>query len=451
MTYHVSMAVHGTVTADHGEHFLVSLNGDQKTSAYMLRAPGFSIGSKVKAFVFQVQADESLLLKSWLATQEEANRVQALPFPSGAIASVPIDFQDYSINYAIEQQLTPQKAEAMAEIAAACLETGDLHKGLKAIALAVAVDSARPDWKAILDEYIGRIGQGHLNIPINAYPWTLLEPITVYANLRNQQESIDSNGRPSPDREATAVNNSISRLLCHPYSRRKYFENWVLPWLDAHTIEFLGATKLNGLFGTFLYPCQEGTELTNVQRQHLLLAHQQLSLILATLPFDHRLHGLKVMTLRKLGHYEEAIAEAITGYKQEPGWHTAVAVANAARYGGNVVQTIRYLVRAARHDQTDVTALLDLGDIFLEAERWHTALKFYERSLAISAKHKWATPSAEFCRYKISGDKQHLRKLKTMVKGYSDSCGVDQVLSGCGNHTRLDRAQRAFYLLGKLA
>src|SRR5262245_50137984 len=57
----------------------------------------------------------------------------------------------------IKNLLTEEDAARMACIARDCLGTGDLQRGIQAIALAVAVDSGRAEWRQLLDRYMDHV------------------------------------------------------------------------------------------------------------------------------------------------------------------------------------------------------------------------------------------------------------------------------------------------------
>ena len=170
-----------------------------------------------------------------------------------------------------------------------------------------------------------------------------------------------------------------------------------------------------------------------------------------------RLHGgneqlftLKLMILGKAGRFEEAIGLARRAYAESPDWATAITAANALRRAGDREGAAEMFRAAARHDPADVSALLDLGDLFLEGEQWEPALKSYEEALGREKGQPWAVPSAHYCRYRLTGDKRWLRKLRALAEEPADECGVAGLLARMmGGYAPDDRRRRARELLDR--
>ena len=78
----------------------------------------------------------------------------------------------------------------------------------------------------------------------------------------------------------------------------------------------------------------------------------------------------------------------------------AIAAANAYRRAGDLIRAAQIFNDAARLDPKDVTALLEVGDIHLEAGRFARALEAYGEALQREPEHPWAAPSASYCRYR---------------------------------------------------
>jgi tetratricopeptide (TPR) repeat protein len=157
------------------------------------------------------------------------------------------------------------------------------------------------------------------------------------------------------------------------------------------------------------------------------------------------------MLLSKNGRYDEAIVFAERRYHQSPSWDSAVGAANAARRAGDWDRAADMFARGAEHDPTDVTCLLEVGDIRIEQERWAEALASYEKALAREAENGWALPSAFFCRHQLAIQGNWLASLHELANQEGCTCGMEdcltEIFGGYGVSRSIERAQ---YLLGKL-
>jgi tetratricopeptide (TPR) repeat protein len=337
----------------------------------------------------------------------------------------------------VQSLLTPEHAERMAEVARTCLARGNLQRGIQAIALAVAVDPGRPDWRHTLDQYMDEVArdEGTL-LPDLASPWFLFNPLRAYLAMRRGRlgEELDY---------LTGV--------VHSFPQRQYLEHWVLPWLDSRSMRELGVAGLRNIFAALLRRYPEADQLTAQQQEYLQLAVRQMRRAERLLGFDEKLLVLRLMALGKLGRFAAAVREAKAAHDAHPGWHTAVAAANALRRGGRPLDAVPYFRLASRYDARDVSALLEIGDIYLIGGEWKRAITSYQRALRRRPRHPWAIPSIAFCQYRLTGDRKFLTQLRRLARSRGDTCRVADFLAGLqGDHGPGSRGQRAQELLAVL-
>lgn len=160
---------------------------------------------------------------------------------------------------------------------------------------------------------------------------------------------------------------------------------------------------------------------------------------------------LRPMLLSKNGRYQEALSWAEQRYQESPNWETAVAAANAARRAGDLERAAGMFAKGSEHDPKDVTCFLEVGDIRLEQDRWADALEAYERALAKEAEHRWALPSAFYCRHRLGFEGDWLASLREVANREGCTCGLEgcltSILGGYGSSQGIARAE---YLLGKI-
>jgi len=142
-------------------------------------------------------------------------------------------------------------------------------------------------------------------------------------------------------------------------------------------------------------------------------------------------------------------ASLARGDAASPSWTSACALANACRRTGDPEAAATAFMEAARLDVSDVAAFLDAGDIWLNAERWASALEAYQGALRREPGQPWAKPSACYCEYRQSGDRRHLRRLRAMASARPDPCGIADFLSQTfGGFSPEDQRRRATELQG---
>ncbi|MCL2849100.1 MAG: tetratricopeptide repeat protein [Micrococcales bacterium] len=155
---------------------------------------------------------------------------------------------------------------------------------------------------------------------------------------------------------------------------------------------------------------------------------------------------LRPMLLSKNGQYTEALELAKAQYDQNPTWNTAGAVANAARRLGDLDYAVQMFTVAAEHDPDDDTCFLDIGDTYLEQDRWAEALTAYETVLAKDSAHQWALPSAFYCRHQLGVPGPWLDSLTEIANQEGCTCGLadclSQVFGGYTTDQGIARAQQ---------
>jgi tetratricopeptide (TPR) repeat protein len=107
---------------------------------------------------------------------------------------------------------------------------------------------------------------------------------------------------------------------------------------------------------------------------------------------------------RRLGSSEETLGFARHAYQVEPAWKNAIGVANVLRDLKRIDEAAQWFRKAVEHDPTDVSAHLDLGDMYLDAQRWDDAIAEYEKAAKKEADHPWAVASIYFARFRKTGD-----------------------------------------------
>lgn len=123
------------------------------------------------------------------------------------------------------------------------------------------------------------------------------------------------------------------------------------------------------------------------------------------------------MLARRLGKTDEAQGFAGQAYKIDPSWKNAIGMANALRDVKRVDEAAQWFRKALEHDKQDVSAHLDMGDMFLDAGRLHDAMREYEHAKRKKPDHPWATASMYYIRWKENGDPNQRLALLRLTEG----------------------------------
>lgn len=138
-------------------------------------------------------------------------------------------------------------------------------------------------------------------------------------------------------------------------------------------------------------------------------------------PFDDRF-VLKLLVLCRLGRYDDAYKTGKRFFEMARTWSTATGLANVAKRLNLWAEVRELLDHAAELDQTDTSALLDLGDHFLEQRNWHLSTQYYNRVIKRNSTHSWALASRSFCAFQLTQDREDLAVLERIANENNHDC-----------------------------
>jgi tetratricopeptide (TPR) repeat protein len=195
-------------------------------------------------------------------------------------------------------------------------------------------------------------------------------------------------------------------------------------------LRWLGANLVAAQIGGIIKTLGEADSLSGADRALLERAVAMLERVQSLDANATKPPAVKVIALGKLGEFERALREATAAHNASPGWGTAITIANVHRRMGNIEKAIAMWTIASDLDPKDVSALLEIGDAYLNQSNWQAAQTCYERALQRNPQDPWALPSIQYCKYKLTGDKSHLQPIKRRAGKKSDKCGVQSMLAG---------------------
>lgn len=297
-----------------------------------------------------------------------------------------------------------------AAIARQALAAGDLPHALHHVGCALASEPMHPEWLPLIQEIVGRIVATERD-PLAAVPLANGASFVDAANrswvlawMRRWEEALDL------VTDVAEVRPDIPYLL------------WAEWWFAQHGVaQSMSFDQLaRGILvdlATIASRCPVPAADDDPRRKNLEAAARLMATIRPIHPRESFVWFLSALIQRRLGTNAESLGWAQQAYQLEPAWKNAIGVANALRDLGRLEDAKAWYDRAVGHDQDDVSAHLDTGDMFLDAGRWDDAIAAYERALAKEPDHPWATPSIHYARFKRSGDPTQRLCLLRLTEG----------------------------------
>jgi tetratricopeptide (TPR) repeat protein len=273
--------------------------------------------------------------------------------------------------------------EQDAAIAQRELGRGDLVHAMHHLAWALAADPHRAEWLALLEATCAKSDD-----PLRLAPRTPEGDSFAIAGARAAILAY-------LDRHAEAVPllfEATAAKLETPYLP------WAERWLRLPSVaRSVDIERFSGACGFLLHALMQRDtplpeDLEPVRRNaeaalaviHLVREHHQR---------HARLAFVATSLLRRLGRPNDAYRLALRFYEDEPAWHPAIQVALAEVARGNLGHAVTWYERALELDPQDISAHLEIADLFAANGRYGAARARYARVLERDSNHAWAKPS----------------------------------------------------------
>jgi tetratricopeptide (TPR) repeat protein len=282
------------------------------------------------------------------------------------------------------------------------LESGDnLAHGAGHLANLLNFDPAGQDSMALFGQYFERMrGELETLIPRGEKLYAATE--AMRALIWHQKGRLG---------DAVELMIEVTRAT-HP----NYLHDWVLGWVEPlGAIESLEERISLHLLGLVLTNMPEARLATRAQMQVARRWAAVSERVLAQRGEDSRIRMIRAGILRKAGLFDEALRAVKASYDDEPDWNKAVAVGLILRQKGDLEEASKAFDAAQRLDPGNISAYLEGGDTFYEAQRWQEARGWYQRALAKQPGQEWAKPSDLFCEWKLTGGQEVLDQLFAMA------------------------------------
>jgi tetratricopeptide (TPR) repeat protein len=273
------------------------------------------------------------------------------------------------------------------------LAVGNLQLAIGHVGRALSVDPGQREWRALLDEIIGRADDPLALAPLAEGGETDLVTAALRAYIL-----------------AARGDHGAALLLLTQVARARPdvpFLLWGTEWVTALTVAELPLDVAGGIVVHLMRlvtavpapaPPDDPRRTTIEHANRILDRFRQLY------PQQALFWYVGSMIARRLGQAEAGVALAATAYRLEANFSTCTGLANALRDASRIDEAAARYREALGFEPTDVAAWTDLGDMMLAAGRLREALEAYGRVLAREPTNAWALASTHFARWRQDGD-----------------------------------------------
>lgn len=292
------------------------------------------------------------------------------------------------------------------QLARQALAAGDLPHALHHIGCALASNPMHPEWMQVLNQIVGAAPDPMKLVEIQGDTSFVDAANRAYvlAWMRRWDEALDL------VTDVAEIRPDIPYML------------WCEWWLSQPGV--LPGMTLDSIMGGIVVDIMKiaaSCPVPTPQDDPRMPTLQSSSRIMAGIRQAHPKQGMlwfgSSMVARRLAQQAEAQQFAQHAYQIDPSWKSAIGVANALRDAKQLDQAAQWFRKALEHDKADVSAHLDMGDMFLEADRLDEAMREYEHAERKQPDHPWATASMYYIRWKQHGDPNQKIALLRLTEG----------------------------------
>ena len=319
---------------------------------------------------------------------------------------------------------TETTPEQEAQLARDKLQAGDLHGAFGHAATALQLDPRSPELLSLLQQIYRKAS----------------DPLVLVSAEEASSDSLKAAIRAWLYAELQRWDEAFT-LLSHVVSARpdRPFLLWAAEWLKRPGVaarlpaEVVEKTLLPAL-GRFLSDVPVPMPDNDVRAENVRAAAKVIEAIHVVMPNSPQVLFARSLVTRRLGQFEHAFYFAYQAFQNEQTWKNAVGAALAYRDAGKTDEAIGWYKHALSLDD-DLSTRLEMGDTFLDAERWDDAIKAYQAVLDREAEQPWAEASQAYARYRKTGEESHKLKLAEMAeesgRAWSLLCAIEPLSPTC--------------------
>ncbi|MBY0525560.1 MAG: tetratricopeptide repeat protein [Gemmataceae bacterium] len=288
------------------------------------------------------------------------------------------------------------------------LDRGDLTEAMRRVAGALGEDPNHPEALPLLDEIIA------------ADPDPLqLAPVDSASEPSSSIKAVHAYILSGQGRLGEAVDMLLDVIVSRP---DVLYLDWILGWLQRpEAAGKLDMTKMAWFIGSLTEQFAALSAPYGGGRATLDRLPFFIQLIRRTQQPDTQFQAASVGMLRRLGHGEEAMKLAREAYAKEPGFQTAMAIAQAHEGRNDVDLALRAYQDALRFEPEDLNARMGMADLMANRNRVAEAIEVYKEILDREPDHDGALPSYYFLRFITDGKETWRNQLLDLAEADADN------------------------------
>src|SRR5688572_20115715 len=251
------------------------------------------------------------------------------------------------------QETTPEQD---VQIARQALAQGDLRHALHHVGCALASNPMHPEWMQLLQQIVGQ-SPDPLSLVELAGETSFVDAANrsyLLAWVRRWEEALDL------ITDVAEIRPDIPYLLWAEWWFAQQGVAQSLTWEQMARGILVDLVKIAA-------SCPVPTPADDPRLPNLHAAVRLLATIRQLHPRESFVWFASSMLGRRLGSTDETLAFAQHAYQVEPAWKNAIGVANVLRDLKRIEEAAQWFRKSLEHDKTDVSAHLDMGDMFLDA------------------------------------------------------------------------------------
>ncbi|MGK7925639.1 MAG: tetratricopeptide repeat protein [Spirulina sp.] len=308
-------------------------------------------------------------------------------------------------------ELTPEDNVKSARNA---LAKGQLSRATFHLSSALSVDPENADWLNLLHQIIETADDPLKLVPLKQDVYFALLAVRAYilAYLSHYNEAV-------------YWLSQVTQVLAQPI-----YLPWFADWLSLPEAATALTPETRTLFLQTLLGKFPGDRIENeTTRQHLDRITEAISQLRQIAPDDEMLAFSHIALLRKLGYLEEALELAQNNYETLPCWKTAVSLALVYRARGETDRAIQTYQNALAYDSNDLTALLDIADLYCDSGRFEEGITYYQKVLDREPDHPWAKPYFLYYQFFQQQDLIWKDRLQTYASEHPDNVNATHLFN----------------------
>lgn len=311
------------------------------------------------------------------------------------------------------RDFTPDSTAHNVLTAKQALAKSDIQHALFHISSALSTDPSNPEWRGILDQCIQRVPDALVFVRTDQEKYDYITAATK-GYIHGKRGEIG---------EALWI---LASLM---HTRPDVpFMLWAREWLQQPgaaakiPLEDLGKKVIPPILG-IVSKMPSPMDAKDECRPSVEAAWDCFAAFHQAYPRDAFILMGASMIGRRLGHFDQAMSLAYQAFQLEPTHMTTVALAGAYRDAKRIDDAVAAFRHALSLKPDDFSPLLDIGDTFLQAERWDDAAAAYSDVLQRQANHPWAEPSLVYAQFRKNPTPEAKAQVKAKLQQLANRSG----------------------------